>query len=294
MDLGQTGEYRYYDINESNEAIELSINFRVVHSFSDYIPKNNKCFCYPLNYMLVTNNNGNNNIYKYEDFIYNNEISENPLFKLELALTIGCSGRCIPVGYKNILNNYDESLPLGKFPTCAWASDAFTNWLTENGVNIATSVGLGLVGTAIGVATGGAGLAIAGVSVANSIANVIGQFRKADLLPSIEGGSNTGDITFSTNSNQIVIHHMRAKTEYMRICDDYFTRFGYKINRVKTPNITGRRYWNYVQIGANEKIGYGDVPSNFMETINGACQKGVTIWHNHDNIGNYELNNTII
>jgi len=30
-----------------------------------------------------------------------------------------------------------------------------------------------------------------------------------------------------------------------------------------------------------------------MEEINNACRKGVTIWHNHANIGNYNLSNNI-
>lgn len=87
---------------------------------------------------------------------------------------------------------------------------------------------------------------------------------------------------------------MRAKTEYLKIIDDYFTRFGYAIKSFEMPNITGRKYWNYVEIGANEEIGYGEVPSKFMETINNSCRRGVTIWHNHANIGNYALNNTIV
>ena len=60
------------------------------------------------------------------------------------------------------------------------------------------------------------------------------------------------------------------------------------------PNITGRRYWNYVEIGASEEIRTGKVQSKFMETINNACRRGVTIWHNHANVGNYSLNNTIV
>ena len=31
-----------------------------------------------------------------------------------------------------------------------------------------------------------------------------------------------------------------------------------------------------------------------MSEINNACRKGVTIWHNHDNVGNYSLDNSII
>ena len=123
---------------------------------------------------------------------------------------------------------------------------------------------------------------------------LIGQFYQASLLPSIQGGNNTGDVNFSARKNTFSIHHMRAKTEYLKIIDDYFTRFGYQINRVKKPNIYGRQYWNYIEIGQNEDIGYGEVPPKYMEIINNACRKGTTIWHNHANIGNYNLNNSII
>ena len=87
---------------------------------------------------------------------------------------------------------------------------------------------------------------------------------------------------------------MRSKKQYLKIIDDYFTRFGYAIKSLEMPNITGRTYWNYVEIGDEEEIGYGDVPHKFMDQINKACRKGVTIWHNHTNIGNWDLTNTIV
>lgn len=87
---------------------------------------------------------------------------------------------------------------------------------------------------------------------------------------------------------------MRAKDEYMKILDSYFTRFGYKTNRLGTPNITCRTYWNYLEIGQGEQVGFGEIPSIYLDVMNKACQSGVTIWHNHSNIGNYELNNTIV
>lgn len=130
-------------------------------------------------------------------------------------------------------------------------------------------------------------------TVASNIAGLIGNFYSANLLPSIQGGQNTGDVNFSARKNTFFVRHMRCKTEYLKIIDDYFTRFGYAINRVKVPNITGRKTWNYVEIGESEDIGNGSVPTLFMKTINSACRKGVTIWHNHANIGNYSLNNDI-
>ena len=69
---------------------------------------------------------------------------------------------------------------------------------------------------------------------------------------------------------------------------------GYAINKTETPNITGRKYWNYVEIGDSDEIGYGDVPHKFMDEINKAFRRGTTIWHSHDNIGSWDLVNTIV
>lgn len=182
----------------------------------------------------------------------------------------------------------DESIPLGKYPTCSWSSDAYTNWLTQNAINIPTNILNKTVTTVTNAVEGNIG------NVSSEIANMIGGFYHASLLPNIEGGQNTADVMWSSQNINFVFRGFRSKNEYMQIIDDYFSRFGYKINRVKQPNITGRRNWNYIEIASSEEIGTGTVPANFMSTINNACRKGVTIWHVHDNIGNYSLNNDII
>lgn len=276
-----TGSYTSYLINNSNDIIEIANTFNKTHSFNTYTPKNNKCFCYPYNFLMIDNHIGNYNILKYEDFNPNQNLV--PQLIVQASLSIGGSVRLIPRRYKDIDYNYQESIPLAKFPICSWSSDAFTNWLVSNAVNVGTT----LVSTATGVATGNVG------TVAGNVASLIGQFYSANLQPNIEGGNNTGDIIFSSKKNTFSLYHMRSKDEYMKIIDDYFSRFGYKINNIETPNIVGRENWNYVEIGQNECIGYGTVPTNFMTEINNACRKGVTIWHNHNNIGNYNLNNTI-
>lgn len=262
-----------------------------ITAFSDYTPKNNKCFVYPYNYLFVSNNQGSNNIYKYEDFNTKTCVFEN-----QFSIAIGGSGRIVPKNYKGMATNDDEALALGKYPTCAWSSDAFTNWLTQNSVNMAVSLGLTAGAIAGTIATGGAtapALAGAVMSVAGNIGNTIGQFYQASLLPNINGGQANGDVIWACNRNMFSFRQMRVKTEYLKIIDDYFTRFGYAVKSLAMPNITGRRYWNYVEIGASEEIGYGEVPSKYMDIINNACRRGVTIWHNHTNIGNYSLNNTI-
>lgn len=284
---GQIGAFSYYTMDNTADGFKFDTNFEVVHSFDSFTPKNNKCFVYPYNYMLITNNVGNNNILKYENFY-----SENPLVELQMALTIGGSGRLVPRGYKNVPYNYEESIPIGKFPTCAWSGDAFTNWLTSNAVNIATTVGLGIVGTAVGIATGGVGFVAAGLSVAGTVGNLIGKFNEANLLPSIQGGNNSGDINFSVGSFSPIIHHMRAKDEYMQQIDNFFSMFGYKVNVVKRPNITGRTNWNYVKtIDCNIT---GNIPQEDIQELKDMFDNGVTFWHNPSTFLDYSQNNAIV
>lgn len=289
--INEENTFTFYTMKYDLAPEKFNTIINKIKAFSDYKPKNNKCFVYPYNYLFVSNNQGSNNIYKYEDFN-----TEKCIFENQFSIAIGGSGRIVPKNYKGMATNDDEALALGKYPTCAWSSDAFTNWLTQNSVNMAVSLGLTAGAIAGTIATGGATapvLAGAVMSVAGNIGNTIGQFYQASLLPNINGGQANGDVIWACNRNVFSFRQMRVKTEYLKIIDDYFTRFGYAIKSLALPNITGRRYWNYVEIGASEEIGYGEVPSKFMETINNACRRGVTIWHNHANVGNYSLNNTI-
>ena len=288
----QLGTCSYYTIPPSSDDVvfnptKFNTTISKRTSYSDFVPKNQKCFVYPYNYLFVSNNQGSENIYKYEDFSGNNCVFEN-----QLAISIGISGRIVPKNYKGKLMDYDESLTLGKYPTCGWSGDAFTNWLTANAVNIPSQIVGNVVGSITQFATGNV---IGGLtSIANTVANTIGQFHQASLLPNIKGGQAQGDISFSSSSMGFSFREMRVKTQFLRVIDDYFTRFGYAIKRLDTPHLTGRRNWNYIQIGSSESIGYGDVPSKYMEQINNACRRGVTIWHTHDNIGDFSLDNSIV
>ena len=266
---------------------ELTQTFNKPLSFSDFTPKNNKLYCYPTNFILGTNNNGETEIYKIEDFS-NNSI----VFNLIFALSIGGSGLFIPNNYKGQSENIDESITLGKFPTFQWSSDAYINWLTQNAVNNQNR----LLNTGINAVSQLTHGNIAGslLTVAQGVMNNYQAFYEANLLPNKVAGTNTGDVSFSDNKTTIRLLHMRAKKEYLECLDNYLSRFGYQVNRIKIPNITGRQNFNYVEIGQNEEIGYGDIPPKFMEEINRISRRGVTIWHNHENIGNFSVTNTIV
>lgn len=74
--IGTYGGQNYYFYLTPNDfdIKELAVNIPKVHSFQGVNIKNNKCFCYPYNYLFVSNNIGNNNIYKYENFSNSNKL----------------------------------------------------------------------------------------------------------------------------------------------------------------------------------------------------------------------------
>lgn len=268
-----------YDTTDAYKSITKGYNIGKLHNISGITLKNNKCLCYPFNFLFVSNNIGSSNIYKYEDF--NSDTCD---FQLQLSLSVGVSGRVVPLAYKGLDENVDESLTLAKYPTCSWSSDSYINWLTQNAVNI----GQQFVNTGISAATGNI------MTAAGQVASLIGQFYQAQLLPNITGGQSAGDVNFASKNSSFRFMRMHLKKEFLQQIDDYFSKFGYKVNKIKVPNVTGRHYWNYIQIAQSEILGTSNIPHNYMQTINEIARRGTTIWHNHSNIGNFSLNNNIV
>ena len=150
-------ESKFYTLKYTFEAETSNMQIDKRHSFSDYTPKNNKLFCYPYNYLLITNNAGNYNILKYEDFS-----TAKVNLETQMAIGVGNSIRLVPRKYKKQDYAIDESISLCKYPTCGWSADAYTNWLTSQAVNIPTRLVMGTASPMQSAEPVSAGLSIAG------------------------------------------------------------------------------------------------------------------------------------
>lgn len=262
-------------------------------SIGSYTPANKKVLTYPYNYLVLDNNNGVSNILEYELFSTNDCV-----FEIKGVPVVGASIKCVPKDYKGQSFAEQEGIMCGKFPTCGWINDTYTNWLTQNAVNINTGIisqgltfagGLGMM--AFNPIAGAGTMVSAGIGIAQTV----GQVYQHSLLPNTaKGNVNGGDINTCSTSNSFYFIKMSIKEEFAKIIDDYFNRRGYKVNSLKVPNITGRTYWNYVEIASGEDVAFGTLPVGAMEEINNIFRSGTTIWHNHDNIGNFNLSNTIV
>lgn len=113
----------------------------------------------------------------------------------------------------------------------------------------------------------------------------------ANIPPSlVKMGSNTS-FEFGNGLTGLYLIRKQIKPEYQRKLEDFFNMYGYKQHEVKIPNLTTRRYWNYVQtVGCNIR---GDFNQEDLTEIKRIFDNGITLWHT-DDIGNYNLNNEVI
>ena len=282
------------DVNESNDVYSYEIDFGKIENLSGYVPKNNKCLTFPYCAVVVSNACGGSAI------LHPNEwdlMFGSMKFKVIGALTPGCAIRIYPMDYKG-MDNIDEGINLGKYPQLNWATDQFTNWMTQTAVNVATNVvgsGIQIVGGAMmlgsgATALGGVGGIASGIS---GIANVLNEVHKASLIPPQSSGNiNSGDVITSSHNNTFHLYKMVIKNEFARIVDEYFTMFGYKTNRVKVPNVTGRKTFNYVKtIDCNIDA---SIPQDHLNKIRNIFNSGITLWHDPEKIHQYNEDNSII
>ena len=293
--------------NDSTGVVQLgSYDYARATSIRGYVPKNKKLFCWPYNYLNVSNNAGGCQTYHYEDF------SGAVKFRVEGVMCPSGAIKAVPVNYKYIASNenaYDYSINGAKYPICGWTTDSYTNWLTQNALNLehetyksifqggASGIGAGLALAGLGIASGGllaaAGLSVYGASVLGTALEQHRQKSAANLTPDqAKGNANAGDVVWSKYRSQFTFMPMSVKAEVARCIDEYFSQFGYKCNRVKVPNITGRRNWNFVKtVGCYIE---GDVPQEDLKEIKAMFDRGITLWHNPATFADYSQNNDII
>lgn len=259
-----------------------------------YTPRNKKLLTSPYQYLILSNNAGTTNVLQFEHFS-----DEQATFEVEGIPVIGGSIKCVPKNYKGAELMQDEGIMAGKFPTLSWSADLYTNWLTQNAVNISvgmasslitTIVGAGMMATGVGAGIGAGMMALGG---ATAIGKQVGQIYEHSFTPnSAKGNINGGDINTANKMNTFYYYSMSIKKEYAEVIDAYFDMYGYKVNKLKTPEKFHRQnYWFTKLIDANIQ---GAIPQDDLKKIVSAYNNGITFWSNTSNFRNYDVDNSII
>lgn len=321
--------------------VEVDIQMDMPTSFDGYHPKNNKLWMYPFSYLICTTKCGDGGTFRWEYFEGVSPQSLTKVKFTRVCTNVGGGQMfCFPVRYNGLVKNYDCGITYDDFPKCAFTYDAYQAWLANGGktkyenekllttlkgassiaktfanvvdyaghtasqiasipnakkvdpISMSTSIAAGGVRTASNVLD-------AGISIKEAFNKVNYTFKDAMYEPNIVVGASSPSIAVGNRLPNFYFQHCHLKADEAKRCDDFLSCYGYATNRIKVPNLTGRRYWNFVM--TENCTVKGDMPASSKEAIARIFDGGITLWHNINQIGNYQqsvtegtVNNPII
>lgn len=297
-----------------------------------YVPKNKKLFNYPYNFLKLSNNKGDDVIFKHE--LWN---SANNIGNFEMSgVAVGIpSVMCYPLNYRDITRDFENGLMYTGFNECGWTGDAYQIWLAQNRKNneltakiaagallvggalalggatagslpmitlpqsMPMEIGAGnLLGPAAGnivtkMAVGGGSVGMGGNLIKYGAGGLLGLItrnmmakNKLEATPRPAHGHINNDIFNMQNYLAgYTCYQMTIKSEFARIIDEYFSRFGYACHRIKVPNRNARLNWTYVKTIGCEIV--GNLPSDSIVKIKSIYDNGITFWNDGLNVGHY-------
>lgn len=263
-------------------------------NFTGYNVHNNKLLQYPFVRIKIKSTDGNEMELKPE-LVNGDTLSGKFWFSTSLPPTI-----TFTPAYGNVVANWDYAIQYAENPQCAWSSNLYANWQAQNVVANA----MNKISSLSTLASAGAGLATAPATAlltdtagqairtgANATSPWATEYRMS-VLPGKSGGvPNSGSVNYAFNRIGFEGWCYRAHPYEARMFDEYFDRFGYAINEIRTPNRSGRPHWCYLK--TREVSLVGSLPTDDIGLIKNIYNNGITFWNNGNDVGDYSLNNTL-
>lgn len=346
----------YHDNFSNNTPVPHSATITQTQSFksakSNFVystVKNKKLFQYPFSQIVVSNNTGTTQTYRWEEFNEGSEFLAS--FGVINALSPFPLCYMYPINYRGKNNDFENGVMFNEFPKCSWSEDSYSKWWGQNKGNYGLSLATGLLSTGLMVAMGGAGgtavtsaskmiddvtntdsasISPNGISLSRTtgaqtrqelfnsttqysgskarqgmslgmgaigIARTIGQKAVAYNAPdAMHIQNNSAILQGIQNRIGYTIYHMGITAEMAEIIDSYFEMFGYATHKLKVPNFVngGRPHWDYIKM-QNAQIepqtGGAGINAEALKTIEDIFNKGITLWADLAEVGNYNLNN---
>lgn len=201
----------------------------------------------------------------------------------------------VPMQYEGENYCWKKAITIDNFPQCAIPIDGYEAWVASGG--LAKTI----INTASGVINGGIGMSRSiakedtigtvanALSIGTSIANNVVDMTVAKNLPAISKGTQN---PMPLTANRLVGFHFRKKcatSDVLKSIDDYFTMFGYKVNKLKQPSRRNRPHFTYLKTKGLHVN--GGAPADAIQRIETIYDNGIRFWVNPAEVGNYNVNN---
>lgn len=306
-------------ISTTEYSTFANINIQPSHTNIDgYKPKNKKCFNYPYHYLVASNSAGGGSEYRFEDFKNNTNIEFSCYSDISENTTI----QIIPNNYKSIIRGLDYGFVGQTYPTQPYSTnqDAYfkqqeMNQRNQNTINVVN----GAIGASISIIGGGAsvlggaekaekedanlsygGLASSIGSTANFVGSVKSMEEAEDnmkkmhslVAPRVSGVGGASSIAVLNQQIAPKFYIKNCQRDEIKAIDDFFTIYGYKVNKLKTPSGHGvngstfnRPSYNYVK--TQNCVVTGEMPAIVNAKICSIFNNGLTFWKDGNAVGNY-------
>lgn len=275
------GSY-YIFANATRLTAQTTVDFNLLYN-APITANNNKVYAYPYTYYKLLNGQGDEIDLLPE---YMQHDASDPITTLSLTFEYTAdlsSTSCMmlyPTNYAGG-NKYTHCSRIMKFPVLGITGNAFANWIAGNAATLTAGVANSLGQATIGIAEHGIAGAASGASgIISILASINDASKQPAVVKSVPG--NSGNYMAGLLNFKIV--RVTTKAEYLHMIDNYFSMYGYKVNRMGAPEFATRQYWNYYKIPSC--VVYGDIPGDYLEQIRDLFINGVTLWNTTD-VGNY-------
>lgn len=288
---------------ENNNDMIQNINWSFTYSKSlfpvtldGYSPKNNKLLTAPF-YTLRVRNDTTVCEYPMEYF-------SGAYIKFQMVGTLIPEPvlTLIPKDFKKgydlaqgELQRLDLRMSTSSFPQVALASSVYQVYLAQNAASIRTAMldtGVSGVNNILGSLFSGNlfGASGAFIDAQMTVQKELAKQKDLSVRPQELNGTQSVLSDYAIGAKKFYMDLLTLKYQNAKRIDDYFSMYGYATNEVKTPNILGRPYWNYVKC-YNMELGIGNAPQPYIDKIKKCFANGITFWHDPTAVGNYTLNN---
>lgn len=118
-----------------------------------------------------------------------------------------------------------------------------------------------------------------------NIANNIFAIRNARIAPDSFNGTAINQLSAAYGYYGYTATQHCIRPDYARRIDQFFTMFGYKVDRIGKPSLKNRDRFTYIKT-SNMSL-HGTIPQHYVNIICNVFNAGIRWWDNTQNIGTY-------
>lgn len=265
----------YATLKASPFAITTSTSYEYDTSqlWGSYKPKNKKLYQYPFCKISIKTPSGVTDI--KPEYVTDNKLD----FETKVNIAGNTTLYLTPKGYMSGLQpNYNYTCSLSGYSKCAYSYSAYKQWLAYNQGSLTASTISNLLTAPINP-----------VSSITNLINTAGTLVDVTNMPNKVEGSLDGSGCCGAGLLMFILSFKHVTKEMAQVYDDFFTKYGYSIQKLQTPNRSARPEYTYIKTQKCEIS--GSLPNDIVSIITNIYNKGITWWKTPANVGNYSVNN---